>query len=278
MAKILLAGCGKLGMDLGPRLQQQGHEVIGLRRSQIPMPFACLQGDLLNPHLNQILPANIDYVIYTATPSQRDDNGYANAYPRGVNNLLQALHGQPIKRFIFVSSTAVYHQDSGEWVDESSPTQPTTFNGRRLLEAETQLNQHHIASTSVRFGGIYGGERNRLWQRIKTGITVQQSPPKYTNRIHHQDCVNLLAFLIDADEQGRTLDACYVGVDDDPADECTVYHWLADFLNAPKPIITAPNPVASQNKRCRNQRVKQIGFQFLYPSFREGAMSSKNNA
>lgn len=270
MARILLAGCGAIGQQLGQQLITAGHEVFGLRRSAVNMPFTMIQGDLSQPLPTTLLPHDLDYVIYTATPSERSDAGYQAAYPSGCANVLQALQKQTLKRFIFVSSTAVYQQDDGSWVDESSPTQPQRYNGIRVLEAEQLLTKANVASTCVRFGGIYGRGRNWLLSRVKEGAQVQTQPPKYTNRIHQDDCVGVLAFLIEQSERNATLDDVYVAVDDDPACEETLCNWLAEQLHAPKPLIKPAAPGAGQNKRCRNQRLKQAGYPFIYPTFREG--------
>ena len=135
MAHILLAGCGKLGEALGTLLQQQGHQVTGIRRSKVEMPFPCLQMDLTQPESIH-LPQQVDYVVYTTTPSERSDQGYQQAYVNAQTHLLDALQDKPVKHFFFVSSTAVYHQNDGSWVDENSPTQPLAFNGKRVLEGE----------------------------------------------------------------------------------------------------------------------------------------------
>ncbi len=270
MARILLAGCGSIGTQLGESLVQQGHAPVGLRRSRVEMPFPCLQSDLSKPLASELFAQPIDYVVYTTTPSEYSDAGYQAAYPIGVQHLLDALADHSLKRFFFVSSTAVYHQDDGSWVDEDSATEPSRYNGIRVLEAEKILHNSAVPSTAIRFGGIYGRNRTRLIKKILQGAEAQISPPKYTNRIHQDDCVGVLDHLIACAESGAQLADCYVGVDDDPADEMSVYQWLANRFNgpAPKPIPASPN--ASQNKRCRNQRLKALGYTFLYPDYKSG--------
>lgn len=270
MARILLAGCGKIGTQLGLLLAQQGHQPVGLRRSQVVMPFPCLYGDLSKPLPDGLLRDPIDYVVYTATPSEYSDAGYQAAYPQGVQHLMQALTTHKVKQFFFVSSTAVYHQNDGSWVDEDSATEPTRYNGIRVLEAEQLLIQSPLPSTAVRFGGIYGGGRNRLLDKIRKGTDAQATPPKYTNRIHQDDCVGVLAFLIGCVESGQTMDDCYLGVDNDPVDELTLYQWLAGELNAPPPYPVTGGADATQNKRCSNRRLVTLGYSFLYPDYKSG--------
>jgi len=270
MARILLAGCGAIGTQLGLQLAANGHQVFGLRRSDKPLPFAAIQCDLTRSIAVGTLPAALDYVVHTGTPAERSDAGYAAAYPQAVTHLLQALQGQSLKRFFFVSSTAVYQQDDGSLVDEASVTAPQQFNGSRVLQAEHILAQATIPYTCVRFGGIYGRGRNWLLRRVQSGVEAQASPPKYTNRIHQDDCVGVLQFLIEQSEQGKPVRDLYVAVDDEPADEASVYSWLAQQLHAPAPLLRNEPASASRNKRCSNQRLRDAGYQFIYPSFREG--------
>lgn len=271
---VLLAGCGSIGMALGTVLQQAGFAVVGLRRSVVDAPFPLLQADLTRP-----LPAGIfaklgqpiHFVVHTGTPAARTDLAYRQAYPDALGHLLDALQGQPLQRFFFVSSTAVYGQDRGEWIDETSPTEPRQFNGIRTLEAERLLLSSGAPATCVRFGGIYGQGRNFLLRRVQQGCEVQTDPPAYTNRIHQDDCVGLLAFLLQRAEKGLALESVYLGVDDDPASDETVCAWLATRLQAPAPKPkTASGQNAGQNKRGNNARIRQLGYRFRYPDFRSG--------
>ena len=172
MARILLAGCGSIGTQLGLALQADGHEVFGLRRSDIALPFPTLQADMSQPLPAGLLPARLDYIVHTGTPSERSDAGYMAGYPAAVQNLLNALAEHRLKRFFFISSTAVYAQDDGSWVDETSPTEPQRFNGIRVLEAERIINQSNQPGTSIRFGGIYGPGRTWLLRRVQAGAEV----------------------------------------------------------------------------------------------------------
>lgn len=270
MTRILLSGCGAIGTGLGRQLQQAGFEVLGLRRSPTALPFPGVQADFTVPLDPALLPSPIHYVVHTPTPSARSDAGYARAYPGSVRHLLDALRGQPLRRFFFVSSTAVYGQDDGSEVDETSTTEPTDFNGVRMLEAEHLLRHGNVPATCVRFGGIYGGDRQWLLNRVRNGCTVQAVPPRYTNRIHQDDGIGVLRFLIERSEAGVPLDDCYLAVDDDPASEETVCTWLAAHWHAPAPLRQFAAPDAPQNKRCNNRRLRALGYRFIHPDFRSG--------
>src|SRR5262249_46580883 len=150
-----------------------------------------------------------------------------------------------------------------EWVDESSPTEPAGFAGRRLLEAESLLFGGPFPATVVRFGGIYGPRRAGLVERVRTGrVVFQAEPPRYTNRIHPDDCAGARRHLMRVPEPERI----YLGVDCEPAAEADVLRWLAGVLGAPEPRPGTPDETADPerggSRRCRNGRLLASGFEF----------------
>lgn len=274
MSSILIAGCGDIGSALGVRLSADGHEVWGLRRSAAALPkeIHALRADLTIPGALDVLPGELDAALYIATADGYVDAAYESAYVRGPENLIAALaaRSQPIARLIFVSSTSVYSQTDGQWVDEESATRPVNFSARRLLEGERLVLAGAIPALVVRFGGIYGAGRNRLLQRVRDGRPCQETPPLYTNRIHRDDCVAVLSHLLSLPEP----DAIYLAVDSEPAPQCAVMDWLASRMGVPAPPRSAskrdPGERPRSSKRCRNTRLLSTGYRFLYPSYREG--------
>ncbi len=269
MSKILIAGCGDVGIALGLTLIQGGHHVYALRRNTGALPDVLhpVAADLTDTATLRSLPA-VDFVFYTAAADGRDEAAYERAYVAGVGNLLEALNtsDQAVQRFVFVSSTGVYGQDAGEWVDESSPTEPTRFTGRKLLQGERLCLEGPYPATAVRFGGIYRPGSSRLLRQVREGATCVEHPPRYTNRIHRDDCAGVLRHLA----QIPAPAPIYNGVDCEPAAQCEVMDWLAQRLNAPSPRREAAEGSAGQGKRCRNHLLLQSGYRFLYPTFRQG--------
>ncbi|MDJ0890761.1 MAG: SDR family oxidoreductase [Gammaproteobacteria bacterium] len=273
MSNILIAGCGDVGGLLGSRLVRNGHTVWGLRRQTRLLPPALqpIAADLACPSDLAALPKGLQVVVYTAAAAEFSEAGYRTAYLDGVQNLLQALQAraQPVSRFLFVSSTGVYGQTDGEWVDERSPAQPGSFSGRILLQAEQAVLASEHVGTVVRFGGIYGPGRRRLMDGVRRGDGCMDRPPVYTNRIHRDDCAAVLEHLMALAQPADV----YIGVDSCPAPQCEVMDWLAAQLGvAPPPRISAdPNRSPQRaNKRCRNDRLVASGYAFRYPSYREG--------
>ncbi len=262
MKSLLIAGCGDLGIRLGGRLKESDWRVHGLRRQarQLPDFISAIGAYLLAPGTLAQVPEHWDAIIYQATPGERTPEAYRAAYLDGLGNLLQRVRA---RRLIFVSSTAVYGQDEGEWVDENSPTEPQGFSGRTLLEAEALAAEHD--GLVVRFSGIYGPGREYLIRSLRTGqARCRLKPPQWTNRIHADDCAAVLQHLLTLPEP----EAVYCASDSRPAPRCEVLGWLAEQLGLPGPLPDTQSP--GQGKRIDNRRLTSSGFEFQYPDYKTG--------
>jgi len=273
MARILIAGCGATGAAVGVSLAQNGHNVVGLKRN----PPADQQGirycrvDLTRAADLQGMDADYDLVIYILAPDDRTEASYVAVFDVGVENLLAMFSRQRRHtRFLFVSSTSVYGQSQGEWVDEESQTVPASSQARTILQAERRFLAFSPQNCIVRFSGIYGRGRPRLLNTVINSKEVQYEPPYYTNRIHWQDCVQVLCFVAGKMIKGEELESVYLASDDDPAPRWEVFNYLADKLGIEPPQKAILAQGASQNKRCDNRRLKQLGYSFQYPGYRDG--------
>ncbi|MDX1654114.1 MAG: SDR family oxidoreductase [Candidatus Competibacteraceae bacterium] len=265
MTRILIAGCGDVGSRLGLLLSQAGHQVWGLRRNPnlLPEPIEPLAADLAHPTDLEDLPAGLEAIYYTASADARDEVHYRMAYLDGPRHLLQALAaaGQSPRRVFFTSSTSVYAQNQGQWVDEDSPAQGRGTTGALMVQGERIWLQGHFPATVVRLAGLYGPGRTRLIDSVRRGAVCQDQA--FTNRIHVEDAARVLAHLLTLPDPAPL----YCAVDDDPATQCQVFGWLAERLKAPAPRVETTGP---SNKRIRNALLKASGFTFHYPTFREG--------
>jgi nucleoside-diphosphate-sugar epimerase len=273
MARILIAGCGYVGSELAANLASEGHEVWALRRSEAPVPAGAraIRADLLDVDSLRDLPSRIEVVFYTASAGGGDDRAYRSAYVDGLRYLLAALDGHPIRRFLYTSSTGVYAQSGGVWVDEDSPAEPEHFSGRRLLEGERLLLRSRFPASVVRLAGIYGPGRSRLVERVRRGeAAIPGGAPVYANRIHRGDCAGALRHLMTLEKPAPL----YAAADHEPADLATVLRWIAQRLGVPPPRVDAAETGArygrTSNKRVRNGRLLASGYRFRYPTFREG--------
>lgn len=266
-----------MGCALGLRLIEQGHQVWGLRRNtvEIPHPIVPLAADLTRPNELARVPKQLTHVVYAAAADGSSDDQYRAAYVAGLANLLALpqLRREIFQQFLLVSSTAVYGQSDGSWVNESSPTKPSGFSGKRLLESEHLVSQSRLPYAILRCAGIYGPGRNRLINMVRTGrARFNPDNPRYTNRIHRDDVAGSVHHLLDSPALNRTL----LGVDHEPAPMQSVACWLAEQLRVapPQPQDSSTPGDSSRrsvsNKRCSNSQLLATGYRFRYPSYRDG--------
>ena len=282
MARVVIAGCGYVGVSLGEMLAKDGHEVWGLRRdpSSLPPGIGRIAADLSRPETLTGIPEKIDWAVYAAAPKPASEakaqDAYRTIFLDGLENFTRALKEQAERprRILFTSSTSVYDQHRGEWVDEDSPVNPTRFSGEIIMLAERLLWGSGSPVTVVRFGGIYGPGRTRLIDHVRSGeARLPTGGPHYTNRVHRDDAAGILRHLLGLEAPERL----YLGVDCEPALEADVLGWLGEQLGVgPLRSAAASSPPSHRragSKRCRNRRLLESGYEFLYPTFREGYAS-----
>ncbi|HEX6590411.1 MAG TPA: SDR family oxidoreductase [Moraxellaceae bacterium] len=269
MAKVLIVGCGDVGSRLALELVAAGHEVHGLRRGGVDLPGVhSLAGDVTRPETLQ-LPPDLDTVFVLLAPGESGEAAYRRVYVEGTRHVLDALAGQKLRRLFWVSSSSVYGQEDGSWVNEDSPAEPDSPTARCLLEAEALVHAGAWPATVVRFAGIYGPGRERLLRWVREGRPVQATPPLWTNRIHVDDCAGLLAFLFVRDLAGTNLASLYIGCDDLPVLQQQVLDWLADCLALPR-VALVSRPGAGSNKRLSNRRILALGYPLRFPDYQAG--------
>ncbi|MBW2461132.1 MAG: NAD(P)H-binding protein [Deltaproteobacteria bacterium] len=282
---VLIAGCGYVGARLGTLLAARGDVVLGLRRNPDTLPdgITAVKADLCAPETLVAIPTGVTDVVITTAPGGGDDERYRQAYVRGPENLLSFLRGRgdPVRRVLLTTSTGVYAQTDGDWVDERSPTEPTHFSGQRMLEGEAVIAAGEFESVAVRLAGIYGPGRTRLIDRVRSGEARAPRQSLWTNRIHRDDCAGLLEALLDLDAPPTMV----IGVDQEPAELDDVQRFLAAELSVavppaqdpPEPPEPAKGSIEAtagrrtrSNKRCSNALALALGYRFRFPTYREG--------
>jgi nucleoside-diphosphate-sugar epimerase len=274
---VLIAGCGYVGIALAMRLSRDGTRAIGLRRNPASLPETVegVGADLLDRASLRTIPEGITHVVITASPGGGDDERYVAAYLKGPETLLGFLRerGDPIRRVILTTSTGVYAQTDGSWVNEESETAPTHHSGKRMLEGEALIASRGYSSVALRLAGIYGPGRTRMIDRVRSGEARTPRDTRWTNRIHRDDCAGALALLVAAESPPP----CVIGVDGEPAELSEVQRFLARELGVPEPPAeeegsarAAVGRRARSNKRCSNELLVSLGYELAYPTYREG--------
>lgn len=264
MKRLLIAGCGDLGIRLAGRLAGSDWQVHGLRRrvEALPAGIIPIHANLSDASSLAAVEGAWDAIIYLATPDAYDEAGYRVAYLGGLERLLERASA---RRLIFVSSSAVFGQDQGEWVDEHSETVPKRFNGRVLLEAEALAARSAPETVILRFSGIYGPGRDYLIRKVAAGqASCREQPPQWTNRIHSDDCAGVLEHLLRLDKP----EALYCATDSHPTKRCDVLDWLSLQLGAEAPA--RKSSIRGQGKRVSNARLLNSGYCLIHSDYRSG--------
>lgn len=254
---IVIIGAGDLGTRLAALRVAVGDAVTALRRRPLPMPAGvqAVYGDLKIEDDLRRLPPRPDWLVFCATPDARNETAYRQLYVEGLARALRVL--QP-RHTLFVSSTAVYAQDAGEWVDEDSAASAQSFNGRVLREAEALCLQRP-ENRVLRLSGITGPGRRMLVNRALLGEGVSGD---WTNRIHIDDAAAAAAHLIDAPGDSPV----WIASDDEPAVQVEVANWIRARHGLP-PLPVPPGP--ARGRRVSSAKLRAAGWQPRYPSYRE---------
>ena len=246
-----------------------GVPVWALRRSEDALAalqksgVRTLAADLLQPSTLKNIPP-VRTVVYCQAPSRRTDD-YQRTYVEGARNLSRALEKSGVTKAVLVSSTGVYAVSDGSIIDESTSTGTPTPRSAALLEAERTVLGGPVPAVVLRLAGIYGPGRNAL-TRASAG---RPRPEGFTNRIHVEDAVSCIGLLAEHGKAGEI----YLGSDDEPCTAADFYAWLAPRLPAGHPAVAAlpvTGPSADKGKRCSNRKIKGLGLELKYPTYREG--------
>ncbi|GLQ95840.1 NAD-dependent epimerase/dehydratase family protein [Dyella mobilis] len=267
--RVLLAGCGDLGLRVAEGLKARGDEVFALRRHPVvedDEAVRWIQADLTRPETLSGLPDGISQLIYLPAPKARERSAYRATFVDGQRHLLYALDTTRLERVLLVSSSAVYGEHHGDWVDEQTPPAPLAFNGEVLLEAEQWLSAQPFRSVVLRLAGLYGPGRLQWVERLRTGqAQVSREPQHWANRMHIDDAAAAIVHLLALSEP----QALYLGVDDTPLPLDVLYDSVAALVAAPFAAQGAA-PAGVGSKRLSNARLRASGFCPCWPDSRVG--------
>lgn len=272
--QVVFAGCGFLGEVAAGLFFQNGWRVLGLcataetaaRLSTLPFPV--LVADISRSLAAPEGWSHPDLVVHCASSGGGDAADYRAVYRNGVKHLLEAFVPS---RMIFTGSTSVYDQQNGEEVDETSPTLPQRETAKVLLEAEA-----HVLNTGgivARLAGIYGPGRSMFLRKFAEGSAVLEAGGnRFLNLIHRDDAAKGLLRLADPSIPSGIYNVC----DDYPPTQKEMYGWISEFLHKPMPPegpIDLHRKRGLNSKRVSNKKLRSLGWNPDYPSFRD-ALSS----
>lgn len=274
--KLLIVGCGKLGLKIGNVLSKK-FEITGIKRKK-PIKeslFQILEVDIFSKDFTKkIKSINPNYIIYSVAADNQTEELYQNAYVNGLRLSINAsLVCSNIKHFFFISSTRVYGQKSEDFLSELTEPLPNDFGGRALLEGENLVKNMLLPSTTLRLSGIYGVDRAHM-------VALAKRPEdwpvnnRWTNRIHEDDIVHFIIFLLDKIKE-TPLEPLYLLTDNSPTPIYDVLNLIRVELNLPpNKKIGNGKPVG---KKLKSKIIPGLNFHFKYSDYLIGYKSIVNN-
>lgn len=276
MSNALIVGCGYLGRRVAALWRSQSRRVFAVSRNpaHLGVDVEPIVADILHTATLGALP-EADTVLYAVGFDRTSGTSMRAVYVDGLANVLDRLR-RP-KRLIYVSSSSVYGQADGMWVDEESPTEPQEESGRIVLDAERTLRERCPQAMILRFAGIYGPGRLLRRQTIERGEPIVGDADKWLNLIHVDDGAAAVLAAEQHGEPGRVYNVC----DDHPVRRRYYYQTMARVLGAPEPRFVAPPagqplpPHEKGNRRINNRRFKaELRGCLRYPDYLAGLRAS----
>ncbi|GAA0282795.1 SDR family oxidoreductase [Halobacterium noricense] len=284
---VAILGCGYVGLELGRQLAVVGHDPVGVRRSEEGIAairdagFDAVQADVTDAESLSAVP-DVDAAVFAASSGGRDANAAREVYVEGLRRAIEHFGSREDSpdQFVYTSSTGVYGDHDGDWVDEETPLDPTTEKTKVLVEAERVTRERApdfgMDATVVRFAGLYGPDRYRLLRYLDGPVTEG-----YLNMVHREDAAGVVRFAL---TDAAAADAeVLLAVDDEPVSKWAFADWLADEAGVDRPDKqTVEERLAAgdlsepaerrlrTSKRCSNDRLHELGYEFAYLTFREG--------
>ncbi|MFZ0788398.1 MAG: SDR family oxidoreductase [Chromatiaceae bacterium] len=282
MTEIVIVGCGYVGTRLARKYQARGERVRALVRSESGLRrleaggVPAVRFDLAGEEPLG-LPLARSRLFHLAPPPAQ---GIQDLHTRRLVYAFERT-GNP-GRVVYISTTGVYGDCRGAWVDETWPAQPAVDRARRRWDAEETLRRWSRETGGelviLRVAGIYGPDRLPL-ARIRQGLPlVREEDAPYSNRIHVQDLVTALEAAMDRGAPGTVYNAC----DGNPSTMTDYFLQVADAVGLPRPplipLAEAAQQVSegmlsylSESRRLSNRKLRdELGVQLRYPTLAEG--------
>ena len=271
MSTLLSLGHGYSARALARRLIPQGWRVIGTTRKAEKAEALRAEGvePLLWPGDLGPALAEATHILCSAAPDAQGDP-FLRAVP--------GIAGSKAVWVGYLSTTGVYGDHEGGWVDETTPLTPQSDRGRQRVVAERQWLETGLPVHIFRLAGIYGPGRGPF-EKVRDGSARRIiKPGQVFGRIHVDDIAQVLEASIRQPNPGAAYNVC----DDNPCPPQDVISYAARLLGLPEPPAVAFEEVAptmtpmalgfySESKRVRNDRIKdELGVRLLYPDYPEG--------
>jgi nucleoside-diphosphate-sugar epimerase len=268
--KSVIIGCGYIGSEAAMILKKRGHTITATTRkpqkldalAKVSQKTLILKGN----DEEELIPLIADNDAIIISVAADSPEYYESAYLETSQILRKlALEMDLPRHLIYTSSTSVYGDHNGQWVDESSPLLAKSEQGKILIETEKQylsLQEIGWRVTLLRLSEIYGPGRE-LSRRVRdfNGHTLPGSGEQYTNMIHRLDAAMGIDYAL-----RHQLDGIFNLSDDEHPSRKELYDKIAQKFKLPK-VQWDPEHTSlhTGNKRVSNHKIKAEGFAFHYP-------------
>lgn len=269
MNRVLVAGCGFVGLETAKRLHALGWKVTGLTHSAESADriknetFRVVACDI-NDMAALAALGRFDAVIDCVSSGRGGADAYRRVYLEGARSLLDVLKPE---KFIFTSSTSVYPQKDGSVVTEDSPAEPDRETGQLLRATENVVLA--VGGQVTRLAGIYGPGRWVLLEKFLEGrAVIEGDGSKILNQIHRDDAASALVHLLTTD----SAPGIYNVADDRPMAQREAYAMFAEYFGRDMPPygpIDLNRKRGWTNKQVSNRKMRGLGWQPNYPSMRD---------
>jgi nucleoside-diphosphate-sugar epimerase len=268
---VLIVGCGFVGLPLARNFASSGWETHAITASEASAaklaqePFSAYALDIADKSgVGRLARRRFDVVIHCASSRRGGTSDYAAVFLTGTQNLMANLE---YERLIFTSSTSVYAQTDGSTVDEMSPADPVRETGQILRKTEDLVLVS--GGTVARLAGLYGPGRCAPLQKLLDGrAMIEEDGSRLMNSVHQADAAKALQFLAE-----RELSGVFNVVDDHSVAEIEWYRYVCHLLSKPFPPV-GPRDLNRKrgwtNKRVSNRKLRSLGWELVYPTFKEG--------
>lgn len=208
-----------------------------------------------------------DALLIALSPGERSIEGYRAGFAQAMRHIVAGLGDHRPQRAFFLSSTRVYAEADGGWVDEDSPLAEDDPFARAIIDAERCLLDALASAVVLRAGGLYGHGPGPLLRAVAAGRLRPREPVTYGNRCHRDDVAAALAHMLEHDPGAAVINL----VDDGCVPQQEVEAWLCEQLRRayepPAAGVATPPP---QHKRVRNARLHATGYDLRFPDYRSG--------
>ena len=289
-SRVLVIGGGYSGLRFGQAAAALGAQVWLTRRGGNPEPTdnGATAGLRWIPYDSAVgppveAPPNLSHVLVTTPPAATADGSAADG-DAVIQHWLEPLRQQPLQWLGYLSTTGVYGDSGGAWVDETSPTNPGLARSRLRLEAEQRWLASGLPVQSFRLPAIYGPGRCPFEQLRQGTARLTHKPGQVFCRIHVDDIVGALLHCA-AGPAGQRPAVVNVS-DDAPCPSSETLGYAAHLLGCKLPPVQRFDSVAASlspmalsfwadNRRVSNKLLcAELGYRLRYPSYREGFAAS----